>query len=126
GRELLDFTSGQMSAILGHSHPEIVATIREQAGRLDHLYIGMLSPPVLELCRRLAESLPAPLEKAMLLSTGGEANEAALRMAKLVTGGHEVVSFARSWHGMRSEEHTSELQSRENLVCRLLLEKKKK
>lgn len=100
GRELLDFTSGQMSAILGHSHPEIVATIREQTGRLDHLYSGMLSPPVLELCRRLAESLPAPLEKAMLLSTGGEANEAALRMAKLVTGGHEVVSFARSWHGM--------------------------
>src|SRR5690606_42133745 len=85
-----------------------------------------ICPPVLELCRRLAESLPAPLEKAMLLSTGGEANEAALRMAKLVTGGHEVVSFARSWHGMRSEEHTSELQSRENLVCRLLLEKKKK
>src|SRR5690606_27239709 len=59
-----------------------------------------ICPPVLELCRRLAESLPAPLEKAMLLSTGGEANEAALRMAKLVTGGHEVVSFARSWHGM--------------------------
>lgn len=100
GRELLDFTSGQMSAILGHSHPEIVATISDQAGRLDHLYSGMLSRPVLELCRRLAESLPAPLEKTMLLSTGGEANEAALRMAKLVTGGHEVVSFARSWHGM--------------------------
>ena len=33
GRELLDFTSGQMSAILGHSHPEIVATVREQVGR---------------------------------------------------------------------------------------------
>ncbi|MCP2255441.1 2,2-dialkylglycine decarboxylase (pyruvate) [Prauserella aidingensis] len=100
GRELLDFTSGQMSAILGHSHPEIVATLGQQAGRLDHLYSGMLSRPVLELCRRLAESLPAPLDKTMLLSTGGEANEAALRMAKLVTGGHEVVSFARSWHGM--------------------------
>lgn len=100
GRELLDFTSGQMSAILGHAHPEIVATVREQAGRLDHLYSGMLSRPVLELTRRLVGTLPDPLDKAVLLSTGAEANEAALRMAKLVTGGHEVVSFARSWHGM--------------------------
>lgn len=100
GRELLDFTSGQMSAILGHSHPEIVATVREQVGTLDHLYSGMLSRPVLDLARRLTETVPAPLDKAMFLSTGAEANEAALRMAKLVTGGHEVVSFARSWHGM--------------------------
>jgi 2,2-dialkylglycine decarboxylase (pyruvate) len=100
GRELLDFTSGQMSAILGHSHPEIVATVREQVGRLDHLYSGMLSPPVLELAERLTGTLPDPLEKAVFLTTGAEANEAALRMAKLVTGGHEVVSFARSWHGM--------------------------
>ncbi len=100
GRELLDFTSGQMSAILGHSHPDIVATVRDQVGRLDHLYSGMLSRPVLDLARRLVETLPAPLDKAMFLTTGAEANEAALRMAKLVTGRYEVVSFARSWHGM--------------------------
>jgi 2,2-dialkylglycine decarboxylase (pyruvate) len=100
GRKILDFTSGQMSAILGHSHPAIVATVREQAGVLDHLFSGMLSPPVVTLARRLAESLPDPLEKALLLTTGAESNEAALRMAKLVTGGHEVVAFARSWHGM--------------------------
>lgn len=105
GRELLDFTSGQMSAILGHSHPEIVATVREQIGRLDHLYSGMLSRPVVELARRLVESVPGPagepvLDKALLLTTGAESNEAALRMARLVTGRHEVVSFARSWHGM--------------------------
>ncbi|HEY2220556.1 aspartate aminotransferase family protein [Actinomycetospora sp.] len=100
GRELLDFTSGQMSAILGHSHPEIVRCVREQIGRLDHLYSGMLSPPVLELADRLVGTLPDPLESVMFLTTGAEANEAALRMAKLVTGGHEVVSFARSWHGM--------------------------
>lgn len=100
GRELLDFTSGQMSAILGHAHPEIVATVREEVARLDHLYSGMLSRPVLDLAQRLAGTLPEPLDKAMFLTTGAEANEAALRMAKLVTGGHEVVSFARSWHGM--------------------------
>ncbi|OLF14088.1 aspartate aminotransferase family protein [Actinophytocola xinjiangensis] len=100
GREILDFTSGQMSAILGHSHPEIVDTVRRQVGELDHLFSGMLSRPVVDLARRLAETLPDPLEKALLLTTGAESNEAAIRMAKLVTGRHEIVSFARSWHGM--------------------------
>ncbi|MCX4904824.1 aspartate aminotransferase family protein [Streptomyces sp. NBC_00878] len=100
GRRILDFTSGQMSAILGHSHPEIVATVQRQAATLDHLFSGMLSRPVVDLARRLADTLPAPLEKALLLTTGAESNEAALRMAKLVTGRHEIVSFARSWHGM--------------------------
>ncbi len=100
GRKVLDFTSGQMSAILGHSHPDIVATVQRQVGTLDHLFSGMLSRPVVELARRLADSLPDPLEKVLLLTTGAEVNEAALRMAKLVTGRHEVVSFAGSWHGM--------------------------
>ncbi|GIJ44100.1 aspartate aminotransferase family protein [Virgisporangium aliadipatigenens] len=100
GRRLLDFTSGQMSAILGHSHPAVVATVQRQAATLDHLFSGMLSRPVVDLARRLAESLPEPLSKVLLLTTGAESNEAAIRMAKLVTGGHEIVSFARSWHGM--------------------------
>ena len=100
GRQILDFTSGQMSAILGHSHPEIVATVTRQAAKLDHLFSGMLSRPVVDLARRLAGTLPEPLEKALLLTTGAESNEAAIRMAKLVTGKHEIVSFARSWHGM--------------------------
>jgi 2,2-dialkylglycine decarboxylase (pyruvate) len=100
GRRILDFTSGQMSAILGHSHPEIVATVRRQIGILDHLFSGMLSRPVVDLARRLADTLPEPLEKVLLLTTGSESNEAAIRMAKLVTGKHEIVSFARSWHGM--------------------------
>ncbi|MDG4830698.1 aspartate aminotransferase family protein [Solwaraspora sp. WMMD1047] len=100
GRRLLDFTSGQMSAILGHSHPAVVATVHRQVATLDHLFSGMLSRPVVDLARRLAESLPEPLSKVLLLTTGAESNEAAIRMAKLVTGGHEIVSFARSWHGM--------------------------
>jgi 2,2-dialkylglycine decarboxylase (pyruvate) len=100
GRRILDFTSGQMSAILGHSHPEIVATVQRQVATLDHLFSGMLSRPVVNLARRLADTLPAPLQKVLLLTTGAESNEAAIRMAKLVTGKHEIVSFARSWHGM--------------------------
>ena len=100
GRAVLDFTSGQMSAILGHSHPEIHAVITDYAGRLDHLFSGMLSRPVVDLATRLAEMTPGGLQRSLLLSTGGEANEAAIKMAKLATGKYEVVSFAQSWHGM--------------------------
>src|ERR1044071_5232171 len=100
GRRVLDFTSGQMSAILGHSHPRIVETVQRQIAGLDHLFSGMLSRPVVDLARRLAESLTEPLSKVLVLTTGAESNEPAIRMAKLVSGRHEIVSFGRSWHGM--------------------------
>jgi 2,2-dialkylglycine decarboxylase (pyruvate) len=100
GRAILDFTSGQMSAILGHGHPEVVATVSRAARELDHLFSGMLSRPVVDLARELAATLPDPLEKVLLLTTGAESNEAALRLAKLFTGGWEIVSFSQSWHGM--------------------------
>lgn len=100
GRAILDFTSGQMCAILGHNHPDIVAAIEKALDEVSHLFSGMLSPPVVELCKALSDLLPAGLDKVILLSTGGEANEAALRVAKLHTGGFEVVGFSASWHGM--------------------------
>src|SRR5262249_23340220 len=99
GRRVLDFPAGQMSAILGHCHPEIVATVRDAVGRLDHLFSSMLSAPVVDLAEALALLVP-DLPRVMLLSTGGEANDAAIRLAKLVTGKWEVVGFAQSWHGM--------------------------
>ncbi|SDD91901.1 aspartate aminotransferase family protein [Paraburkholderia lycopersici] len=99
-RPILDFTSGQMSAVLGHSHPDIVSVISEYAGKLDHLFSGMLSRPVVDLATRLAQITPAGLDRTLLLSTGAESNEAAIRMAKLVTGKYEIVGFAQSWHGM--------------------------
>ncbi|HKM63938.1 MAG TPA: aspartate aminotransferase family protein [Acidisphaera sp.] len=99
GKRVLDFTSGQMSAILGHAHPEIVATVRDAVGRLDHLFSSMLSAPVVDLCEALAQHAP-DLPKVVLLTTGAESNEAAIRLAKLVTGKWEVVGFAQSWHGM--------------------------
>ena len=100
GRAILDFTSGQMSALLGHGHPEIAAVVADHAQRLDHLFSGMLSRPVVDLATRLAGVTPPGLDRTMLLSTGAEANEAAIKMAKLHTGKFEVVSFAQSWHGM--------------------------
>ena len=99
GRAVLDFTSGQMSAILGHAHPAIVDVVSTMVGRLDHLFSGMLSRPVIDLGEALGSLVPG-LDRVLLLTTGAEANEAALRMARLVTGGWEVVGFSQSWHGM--------------------------
>ncbi|MCH9275041.1 aminotransferase class III-fold pyridoxal phosphate-dependent enzyme [Bifidobacterium amazonense] len=113
GRKILDFTSGQMSATLGHAHPAIVKTVQETYPRLDHLFSAMLSRPVVNLTRRLTDVAAAasnrdvdgpvePLDHAVLLTTGSEVNDAALRLAKAVTGKFEVVSFNRSWHGLTS------------------------
>lgn len=100
GRAVLDFTSGQMSAILGHSHPEITEVVSRGIRALDHLHSSFLSEPVLRFAQDLAGVLPPALSKVLPLSTGGESNEAALKIAKLATGGHEVVAFDRSWHGV--------------------------
>ena len=100
GRRILDFTSGQMSAILGHSHPDIVAVARKYIGELDHLYSTVLSRPVVDLAALIAKISPGKLDRVLLVSTGGESNEAALRMAKLVTGHHEIIAMSRSWHGV--------------------------
>jgi 2,2-dialkylglycine decarboxylase (pyruvate) len=100
GRAILDFTSGQMSALLGHSHPAIVAAVQESVATLDHLFSWMLSHPVVDLASELAATLPGSLSKALLLTTGGESNEAAIRMAKLYTGNYEIVAFDRSYHGV--------------------------
>jgi 2,2-dialkylglycine decarboxylase (pyruvate) len=59
----------------------------------------MLSAPVVDLAEALARLVP-DLPRVMLLSTGGESNDAAIRLAKLVTGKWEIVGFTQSWHGM--------------------------
>ena len=99
GNKMLDFTSGQMSSILGHAHPEIHATIKQASGTLDHLFSAMISEPVVALAEKLSAQEPE-LSKAMFLSTGGEANEAAIKLAKTVTGKWEIVTFTKSYHGV--------------------------
>ena len=74
-RPILDFTSGQMSAILGHSHPEIANVVTNSIHTLDHLFSGMLSRPVVDLATKLAVNAALiGLDRVLLLSTGGEAN----------------------------------------------------
>ncbi len=100
GRRILDFTSGQICATVGHNHPRIAAAIRASLDEVVHLNSWMLSEPVLALGERLAGLAPDPLERVMLLTTGSEANEVALKLAKLATGRFEVVGLARSFHGL--------------------------
>src|SRR5437763_15951848 len=88
-----------MTAVVVNLNLEIVAPVRDGMGGLVHLFYSMLSRPVVDLAEGLAQLVPQ-LPKVMLLSTGGEANEAAIKLAKLVTGAWEVVGFAQSWHGM--------------------------
>jgi 4-aminobutyrate aminotransferase-like enzyme len=111
GRKILDFTSGQMSCLIGHGHPEIVATITEHAAKLDHLFSGMLSPPVIQLAEKLTGLLPKGLDKAVFLNTGAESNEAAIKLAKLYTGKFEIVALGASWHGMTSGAHAATFHS---------------
>ncbi|KAK8187521.1 dialkylglycine decarboxylase [Phyllosticta capitalensis] len=100
GHGMLDWTSGQMSCLIGHGHPEIVATISAHAACLDHLFSGMLSPPAIALGKKLTSLLPDGLDKAFFPSTGGESNEAAIKLAKSYTGKFEIVGLSASWHGV--------------------------
>ncbi len=102
GREYLDFSSGQMCATLGHSHPRVVAAIRASADRVMHLNSLMLSPETIELAARLTSLLPEPLSKCIFLSTGSESNEVALKLAKYATGRFETIGLTLSFHGLTS------------------------
>lgn len=89
-----------MSTLIGHGHPEVVKIVNDHVQHLDHLFSGMISPPVISLAKRLTGVAPVGLDKAFFLSTGGESNEAAIRLAKFYTGKFEIVGLAASWHGM--------------------------
>lgn len=102
GRRILDFTSGQFCSILGHNHPALTKALADSTATVSHVNSWMLSEPVLALSSRLAELSAGSLNKVLLLSTGGESNEAALKMAKLATGRYEVVGLTRAWHGLQA------------------------
>jgi 2,2-dialkylglycine decarboxylase (pyruvate) len=100
GRRILDFTSGQICSTLGHNHPRIAAAVGRSLEEVVHLNSWMLSEPVLALAQRLVALFPPPLEKVVLLNTGSEANEVALKLAKMHTGRFELVGLTRSFHGL--------------------------
>lgn len=100
GQRVLDFTSGQISSTLGHNHPRIVEAVQRSLNEVIHLNSWMVNEDVLELARRLAELLPEPLVRSMLLNVGSETNEVAFRLAKAYTGKFEMVGLTRGYHGL--------------------------
>lgn len=101
GRKYLDFVAGVSANTLGHSHPEIVKAIKEQADKYLHVmvYGEYAQEKPVDLCRLLAEATPDPLEITYLVNSGAEAIDGSLKLAKRYTGREEIVSFKNSYHG---------------------------
>lgn len=101
GKAYLDFVAGVSANTLGHSHPKVVAAIKEQADRYLHVmvYGEYAQEKPVELCRLLAAATPAPLEVTYLVNSGAEAIDGALKLAKRYTGREEIVSMKNSYHG---------------------------
>ena len=100
GRRILDLAAGQFCSILGHSHPRFIARLQEQLATLLHLGDQYLSPGVLLAAQRLAAISPVRHGKVLFLSTGSEANECAMRIAKAVTGRTGMLGFSRGYYGI--------------------------
>jgi 2,2-dialkylglycine decarboxylase (pyruvate) len=99
GNEYYDLTSGMMCMVLGHSHPELTETLREQAGALVHHSSWYSNPSIIEFAELLGRTLPGNLKVVNFTVTGSEANEVAMRMALAVTGKYDIVSVIRGLHG---------------------------
>lgn len=100
GREYLDFLAGQVCAVAGHAHPRYAAAIAAQAQLIVQRGSAFTDVRQIELAEILARLCPGDLNKSYFACTGSESNEAALRMAKLATGRHEVVGVVRGYHGL--------------------------
>ena len=99
GREYLDFSSQLVNVNIGHQHPAVVAAIQEQAATLT-----TVAPAHANNARGTAAALitshaPAGFDKVFFTNGGADANENAIRMARLVTGRDKVISRYRSYHG---------------------------
>ena len=99
GNEWLDAYGGHAVAATGHSHPDVVRALSEQAARLLFYSSVVAHPNREELARVIARLSPDPLGRVFFCNSGAEANENALHLARKVTGRGEVVSLEGGWHG---------------------------
>jgi 4-aminobutyrate aminotransferase-like enzyme len=101
GREYLDFISGIAVCNVGHCHPRVVSAVARQAGRYAHTMVyGEHAQDVqVELAERLAGLTPPGLDCVYFMTTGAEANDAALKMAAKLTGRRRFVAFRGAYHG---------------------------
>ncbi len=101
GRSIMDLIAGIGVSALGHTHPAVVEAVKNQAEKYMHTMVYgefVLSPQVL-LARRLATLLPEPLDSTYFVNSGTEAVEGAIKLAKKVTGRHNLIACTRAYHG---------------------------
>lgn len=101
GREYIDFAGGIGVMNIGHGDPDVVAAIRDQAGRLLHTCIHVATyEPYVALCEKLVELFPHGRNtKAMLVNSGAEAVENAIKIARQATGRDAIICFTGGFHG---------------------------
>lgn len=99
GRRYLDFNSQLMNVNIGHGDARVIRAIQEQAARLPYVNPFMATEPRARLGRMLAEIAPGDLRKVFFTLGGAEANENAIRIARLYTGRHKIIARYRSYHG---------------------------
>ncbi|MDD3732275.1 MAG: aspartate aminotransferase family protein [candidate division Zixibacteria bacterium] len=99
GRKYMDFESGIWCASLGHNHPAIAASIHKQLDKVIHLGATVTSPLTEETAITLLRHTPYEHGRAVFLSSGSEAVELSLKLARLFTGRNQLVTFTRSYLG---------------------------
>lgn len=101
GKEYLDFVAGVSACSLGHRHPRVVNAVKAQLDKYLHVmvYGEYAQGPAMELCKLLAENLPAPLEKTYLTNSGTEAIEGSLKLARRFTGRTQILAARNAYHG---------------------------
>ena len=100
-RKYLDFVAGVSASSLGHRHPRVTEAVKAQLDKYMHVmvYGEYAQGPAVELCRLLAEHMPAPLEKTYLTNSGTEAIEGSLKLARRFTGRTEIIAARSAYHG---------------------------
>jgi acetylornithine/succinyldiaminopimelate/putrescine aminotransferase len=101
GKRYLDMVAGVSALPLGHCHPAVVGAVKDQLDHYMHVmvYGEFAQQPAVELCKKIAATMPAALQMTYLVNSGTEAMEAAIKLARRVTGRSEVISMRGSYHG---------------------------
>lgn len=99
----LDLYGGHAVCAVGHSHPDVASAISEQAQKLMFYSNVVYSDVRAKAAEMLVSVAPEPLSKAFFCNSGTEANENAMRIARLATGRSNIVSFAKGFHGRTAD-----------------------
>ncbi|UCE12169.1 MAG: aminotransferase class III-fold pyridoxal phosphate-dependent enzyme [Candidatus Heimdallarchaeota archaeon] len=99
GKKYLDFCSQLFNVNLGHSHPKVLAAMKKQLEKLCYVYPGMATEPRGLLGKKLAEITPKNLTKTFFTLGGAEAVENAIKVARMYSGRHKIITRYRSYHG---------------------------